>query len=60
VKERILTKQLNEAVNALQHLAICELNEHNCADLQVATKRIRNVARLALNRIKEIEREEGK
>jgi hypothetical protein len=35
---------------ALDHLANCDLNDSNCASLEVATRRIRNLARIALGR----------
>lgn len=37
---------------ALQQLADCDLNEGNCADLSIATRRIRNIARPAVAQAK--------
>lgn len=37
-----------ELLEALKQFASCELNEENCASLEVATRRIRSVARAAI------------
>jgi hypothetical protein len=40
-----LRKERDEAVRCLRQFAECDLNEGNCASLEVATQRIRNIAR---------------
>lgn len=42
-----------ELVKALEQFANCKLNEDNCASLEVATRRIRYVARAAIAKAKE-------
>ena len=37
-------------LDALRQLANCDLHEGNCASLEVATKRIRNIARAAIRK----------
>jgi hypothetical protein len=40
--------RLERMENALQQLSACNLTEENCANLDVANRRIRNIATLAL------------
>ena len=47
-----------EMLEALEQFANCDLNDGNCASLEVATKRIRNLARLALAKATDARREE--
>lgn len=48
---RLLRDTINDyerMVDHLETLLLCDLNESNCADLAVASKRIRNIATSAL------------
>ena len=47
---KIINEHMSRLESALEQFAHCDLNESNCADLNVATKRIRNVAREALKK----------
>jgi hypothetical protein len=44
-----LQSQLNILSSALKQLAECKLTPENCASLDVASKRVRNIARIALS-----------
>ncbi len=43
-----LTRRETKLVKALEQFANCDLNEGNCASLEVATRRIKGIARAAL------------
>lgn len=55
VKHRKTERKLRIALDALEQFSQCNLNEDNCANLDIATQRIRNVATVALAKIKRIE-----
>lgn len=44
-------QQLQVAREALEQFASADLHDGNCASLEVATKRIRNIARIALAKL---------
>ena len=53
-KYEIYLEAENERLKAaLWHLAECDLNESNCASLEVATRRVRDVALAALEKTDE-------
>ena len=43
-----LLQDRDDLLEALEKFANCDLNENNCASLEVATQRIRNIARAAI------------
>lgn len=46
-----VTKERDELVEALKQFAECDLNDDNCASLEVATRRIRSLAQAALAKL---------
>jgi hypothetical protein len=53
MSQHTLTKQLDIALTTLREFAACDLNEQNCASLEVAVKRIQYRAKRTLEDIRE-------
>jgi hypothetical protein len=48
---KIISAEYQPLVDALQQFADCNLNESNCASFDVANRRIRRIANLALEQL---------
>ncbi len=49
IENKILKAQIQALRRALEHFTHCEFTDENCANLEIASRRIRTMARAALN-----------